>query len=139
MDVFYFGPWGGAGHYVWTPDGRHPRPERAGPWGPDDLDSSSYRLLHGRRNGSFDTGRGLVPIDPEEAQGVWRLTRSSDAAGSWTAIGCWDRTCDPRGNSKAVFVAKGEHTEEAMRELAARHFPAVWARIVGAGKDGDRR
>lgn len=130
MKVFYFGPWGGPGHYVWTPDGDHPRPERAGPWGPNELDASSYKRDYGR-SAAFDTGRGFCPVDPEEPQGVWRLTRAVYLFEPWTAIGCWDRTSDRRGNSKAVFVAEGEHDMEAMQRIAAEHFPAVWARILG--------
>jgi hypothetical protein len=33
-----------------------------------------------------------------------------------------------------VFVAEGEYTEDEMRVLAARWFPAVWARITGAAR-----
>lgn len=129
LTLFYFGPWGEPGHYVWTPDGRHPRPERAGPWSPGELDASSYQNDYHRR-AALDTGQGFCPADPEEPQGVWRLTRGSDAAGPWTAIGCWDRTCDRRGQSKAVFVAEGEHDLEAMQAIAAQHFPEVWTRIA---------
>lgn len=130
-DVFYFGPWGGPGHYIWTPDARYPRPHRAGPWTPGDLDASSYSTRERLYRRTVDTGRGFCPVDPEERQGVWRLTRGVYLFEPWTAIGAWDRTCDPRGQCKAVFVAKGEHSEEAMKEIAARHFPAVWARITG--------
>ena len=129
MRVFYFGPWGEPGHYIWTPKG--PRVwDKVGPWSGSDLDASSYKLDY--RDRAIPTGRGFCPADAAEPQGVWALTRGHDAAGAtWTAIGCWDRTCDPRGQSKAVFVAEGEHDEAAMQALAARHFPAVWARILG--------
>lgn len=99
MKVFYFGCWGGAGHYIWTPRGDHPQPEKAGPWKPHDLDASTV-----------------------------------DHRDGWTALGAWDRTCDGRRGSKAVFVAEGEYTEDEMRVLAARWFPAVWARITGAAR-----
>lgn len=127
MNVFYFGPWGGPGHHVWTPSGMHPRPEMAGPWRPVDLDASSYDTRERMYGRTVDTGRGFVPVDPEEKQGIWRLTH----APGWTAIGAWDRTCDRRGQCKAVFVAEGEHDLEAMQRIAAEHFPAVWSRITG--------
>lgn len=123
MKVFYFGCWDGPGHYVWTPSGTHPRPEMAGPWSPADLDASPIDW-----RGS--TGRGVVPEDREQRQGVWRLTRAMYLFAPWTAIGAWDRTCDRRGGSKAVFVAEGQHSEEAMKRIAAEHFPQVWARIT---------
>jgi hypothetical protein len=72
----------------------------------------------------------VVPVDPDEREHVWRLTHRD----GWTALGAWDRTCDGRRGSKAVFVAEGEYTEDEMRVLAARWFPAVWARITGAAR-----
>lgn len=121
MKVFYFGAWGQVGHHVFTPAGLSPRPHMAGPWTPRELDANGYDA-RGRT-----TGGGFCPPDPEQPQGVWRLTTST----GWTAIGCWDRTCDERKGSRSVFVAEGEHSEAEMREIAARHFPAVWARIHG--------
>jgi hypothetical protein len=126
VKVFYFGCWGGAGHYIWTPSGGHPRPEKAGPWEPHDLDAST--VDHRGR----DTGRGVVPVDPDEREHVWRLTHRD----GWTALGAWDRTCDGRRGSKAVFVAEGEHDEATMRGFAASYFPAVYSRIMRAYAEG---
>ncbi len=120
MKVFYFGDWGDIGHFLVAPNGW---PHRlAGPWRLVDLDAQpvDYR-------GS--TGRGVVPEDPEQREGVWRLTHRD----GWTAIGAWDRTGDARSYSKAVFIAEGEHDLPAMERIAAEHFPAVWARIVKRG------
>ena len=121
MKVFYFGAWSAAGHYVFTPSGLSPRPEMAGPWSPRDLDTDGYDT-RGRV-----TGGGFCPPDPDQPQGVWRLT----SAPGWTAIGCWDRTCDERKGSRSVFVAEGEHSEDETLAIAAEHFPKVWARIQG--------
>lgn len=120
--VFYFGPWDRAGHYIWTPRGDHPRPEKAGPWEVHDLDASP--LDHFNR----DTGKGVVPLDRDETEGVWRLT----CRDGWTALGAWDRTCDRRNGSKAVFIAEGTHDENTMRAVAAAWFPVIWARISKA-------
>lgn len=118
MKVFYFGPWGDVGHHLVAPNGLPCRV--AGPWNPAALDAHPVDF-----RGS--TGRGVVPEDPEQRTGVWRLTHRD----GWTALGAWDRTGDRRPYSKAVFVAEGEHDEAAMKEIAARHFPSVWARIHG--------
>ena len=129
MKVYYFGAWASAGHRIWTPDGDIAR--RAGPWTDRDLDHSSYKVRYSG-GPAIATGRGFVPVDAEETQGFWRLTRGTAAAGgAWTALGCYDRAADSRGGSISVFIAEGEHDEQAMRALAARHFPAVWARIHG--------
>lgn len=125
MRVFYFGCWGGPGHYVWTPNGRHARPEMAGPWTPGELDAPTT-------DWRGPTGHGVTPVDRDQKQGVWRLSLRDTAAGMWTAIGAYDRTEDRRFGSVAVFVAEGEHGEEQMKRIAAEHFPAVWARITGA-------
>jgi hypothetical protein len=129
VKVFYFGAWDGPGHYLWKPTGRTTW-AKAGPWAPGDLDASSYRRDY--RGVAIPTGRGVVPVDAAEVQGVWQLTRGTDAAGgAWTALGCYDRTADSRRGSISVFVAEGDHDEQAMKALAERHFPAVWARIHG--------
>lgn len=124
IKVFYFGCWGDAGHYIWTPGGRMGGP-KAGPWTISDLDAPSYER-HTRQGLSASTGRGFVPVDREETQGVWRLTQQD----AWTAIGGYDRTQDRRGGSISVFVAEGTYTEEEMRAIAAEHFPVVWDRIL---------
>lgn len=129
MKVFYFGTWGAAGHYIFLPSGHTAHPEKAGPWSPRDLDANGYEERLGGR--CILTSGGFCPPDPKQPLGVWKLTHGVDTTGAWTAIGCWDRSCDQRLGSKAVFVAQGEHDEVAMREIADRHFPAVWARIQG--------
>ena len=126
MRADYFGCWGGPGHYLWTPDGNTAR--AAGPWTARNLDASSYARPDFYSTVALSTGRGFAPVDGEERQGVWRLTR----APGWTAISAYDRTCDGRKGSISVFVAEGEHDTETMKAIAAEHFPAVWARITGA-------
>jgi len=124
MIVLYFGPWGQAGHHLFRPSGIHSRPSRqAGPWTLAELDATPYTWRGGQLGA--DSGRGVVPVDQHEREGVWRLTHRD----GWTALGAWDRSCDTRRGSKAVFIAEGTHDEQAMREIAAREFPEVWARI----------
>ena len=136
MKVFYFGCWGGLGHYVWTPSGMHPRPAMAGPWSEGDLDAEPLPVAFARYNGAHlaDPARGFMPIGTHEKQplGVWRVTTGRNADGPWTALGCWDRSEDRRLGSKAVFVAEGDQDAEAMKRIAAEHFPQAWARIAGA-------
>lgn len=127
--ILYFGCWGDVGHYLWAHDRNMLHYcAAAGPWTVRDLDATPYERTY-RGEEVRDSGRGLVPVDREERQGIWRHTQRD----GWTAIGAWDRTVDRRGGSKAIFVAEGMHTEEAMREMAAAAFPSVWARIAAGG------
>lgn len=119
--VYYFGCWDGPGHFLFTPDGRTVRCN----W--QDFTTPTPWTL-----GEFDAPDGkevVVPVDPEQREGVWRLSHQEKAGVVWTAYGCHDRTCDRRRGACAVFVAEGQYDEAMMRELAARFFPAVWARI----------
>jgi len=127
---FYFGPWGGPGHYLWTPIGERPR--QVGPWSDRDLDRDGYESAYGRAAHGV-TGDGFCPPDPTQPEHVWRLVRGLDSEGQhWTAIGCWDRSCDRRFGSKAVFVAPGELSAGDLMALAAKSFPTIWARIYEA-------
>ena len=124
MEAFYFGAWGGPGHRIWTPSGGTAR--AAGPWTDRDLDAPSY---HGPSARAVDTGRGFVPVDGNEREGIWRITHAGPW--KWTAIGCYDRSQDHRRGSVSIFVAEGEHDEDTMKTIARERFPAVWARICG--------
>lgn len=116
MRVFYFGCWSRSGHAMWTPNGEV---REGGPWSYSTLDAAPLDS-HGR-----NTGRGLVPADPEQQEGVWRLTHKD----GWTALGAWDRSVDTRRGSVSVFVAEGTHGELDMLRITSTAFPSVWDRI----------
>ena len=91
MEVFYFGCWGGPGHFVWAPDGGHARPEMAGPWTQGDLDSDPQPAAFARYNGAHfaDPSRGFMPMGTHERQPlcVRRVKSGRDEAGcQWTAL-----------------------------------------------------
>ena len=70
--------------------------------------------------------------DPNaQPQGVWRMRYHAE----WdlTFYGCWDRSGDHRFGSVSVLIAPGYLDETAMRQLFAREFPNIWARIEAAG------
>jgi hypothetical protein len=120
--IFYFGCWSDSGHYLFTPDGNTVRCNWSDfttptPWTLRELDAPADKAV-------------LQPAETR-AQGVWRLSHRAREGATWTALGCHDYTQDRRPGSVSVFVAEGEHDEQAMREIATRHFPAVWARILG--------
>jgi hypothetical protein len=116
--VFYFGAWGGTGHYLWTPDGKTTWDVRL-PW--KNID-------------------GALAVDPALADPRWRacVTSESQPEGrarlhhldGWTALAWWDRSCDARFGSNSAIAARGEHSAAEMAELLRRAFPAIWDRIT---------
>jgi hypothetical protein len=46
VKIFYFGAWGGPGHYIWAPFGETAR--KAGPWTDRDLDALTCPLTFAR-------------------------------------------------------------------------------------------
>lgn len=118
-EVYYFGCWGGLGHYLWTPGGRTRNEERM-PWSLRELDGSlagDPALADARRPGHWS----------DQPEGVVRLHHRA----GWTAIAFWDRSQDQRGNSNSAFLARGDLTGEEMIERFELSFPAVWQRITG--------
>ncbi len=75
---------------------------------------------------------GLLPPHQPETQGRPHLA----VINGWTVLGMWDRTADSRGACNASFIAEGVHTLEEMKTIAARDFPALWARVQN---DQDQR
>jgi hypothetical protein len=119
QDVYYFGAWGMAGHYLWTPDGRNAwDAERSIPW--ENIDgplAGDPALATHDRPYHWSTDR--------QPEGLARLHHLD----GWTALAFWDRSCDTRFGSNSVLFARGEHTAAEMVALFERHFPRVWQRI----------
>ncbi len=118
-EVYYFGAWGMAGHYLWTPDGRDAwEARRALPWPEVDGVLAGDPALadpHRRNHWSTDS----------QPEGRARLHHRD----GWTALAFWDRSCDTRHGSNSVIIARGERDAAEMLVLFEQHFPAVWARI----------
>ena len=113
---FYFGCWGGTGHYLWSPEGRQV-PHQDGLDGP-------YLPTCPRRCPRYCGGD-----DKCQPQGLARLASEARR----TVLDFWDRTVDGRGGSHSLFILPpGLDFAEAVR--AARiHFPDIWARLDEAG------
>lgn len=117
-ECYYFGCVGEPGHFLYD---------------------SSLRSVGGGsitgwpwRRGGLDCEYAPGGSDGPQKLGVTALAHHE----GWTVLAMWDRSVDKRGNSNAAFIARGEHDEGAMREIAAAAFPAVWARI-GLGFDAE--
>ncbi len=129
--VYYFGCWGGPGHFLFAPDGRS--------FGRNDPLPVGLRQLDGKLCGDpaladlSGLRRGHPPYwpgdDAHQPQGVARLHHVE----GWSVLAWWDRTGDHRGGSNSAFVARGTLTAEALAQLGAEAFPAVWARVEAAG------
>ncbi len=115
------------GHYLYLPvPGRRGAgvgwtgdPFGATPWTGEELDQGL--LLAKEQRGRSD--------ERDQTQGLARLCHRN----GWTALSLWDRTGDPRGGSNSAIVAEGLHDFDTMVKLFAETFPALWARITGAG------
>lgn len=104
VHLFYFGPIGEAGHYLWDARGKMLWPERIGPWSLGELDGS------------------LQPKGVDQAEGLALL----HYVDGWTALAFWDRTIDSRMGSNSVYVANGTLSFDEMVALAKERFKARW-------------
>ena len=104
MILYFFGAWGGPGHYLWYPTGT---------WASRQLEWSQ------KLDGVF------APDDPQQTPYRARLARSD----GWTIVAFWDRSEDQRMGSNSAFVAKGEHTFEAVMEQARLQFAPLFQRF----------
>jgi hypothetical protein len=118
--VFYFGAWGAAGHFLWTPDGRTAwEAQRTLPWRDLDGPLAGDPALE-------DTCRRRYWSSDHQPEGLARLHHLD----GWTALAFWDRSCDTRFGSNSAVIARGEHSAAEMVEMLQRAFPAVWERIT---------
>lgn len=128
--VYYFGRWGGPGHYLWSPAGHIAEQAVTTPWTLRELDplcgDPALADVRGRRSGDPLYWPGDEAHQP---QGVARLYHRE----GWTALAWWDRSCDTRFGSNSAFVARGTLTAEALAQLGATAFPSVWTRVEAAG------
>ncbi len=134
-DVFYFGCWGEAGHYLHDPTGHCPRESHAIE---HFMFNGEKRHLDGnlapRLLGSkLSCGKleGPYPRSAECPQG--QFLRHELSTG-FTAIAWWDRNQgDTRGACNSTVLVRGSHTTETMLANFAHHFPSVKARLDKAG------
>lgn len=119
LRIFYFGCWGGTGHFLWTRDALSAERVRH-PWG------VGRRGLDGALAPGFrDPRRGEVAPE-DQHQGAAALVHRD----GWTALAFWDRSVDHRAGSNSVFLAPGTLTADEMIKLARETFPSVWARFM---------
>lgn len=108
-DIYYFGCWQEAGHYLRDPRGytHHYRLEPTFPVAEHVLDG------------------GLLPPGLPEVEGRASLIHVN----GWTILTFWDRSVDSRGKCSSTFIAKGTRYFDAMVLCAKYHFPNVWERF----------
>lgn len=120
-DVFYHGCIGESGHFLWVSDVRYARSS--------DLPSDWPKEFGSGYMPGAALDATYCPKAPKgtyvEPQGLAALHH----VGGWTVLAAWDRTVDSRGRSNSVFVVRGEHNFGETCRLAAKAFPAVWARM----------
>lgn len=117
MKAFYFGCWGGTGHFLCDERGRMARRDNGSPWTEEQLDTGFCPGM------VREYGRLVAPR--EQPEGAARLVHER----GWTALAFWDRSVDSRGSSNSCFVLEGEHDFEATVRLARERFPSVWSRF----------
>lgn len=127
--MFYFGPWDEAGHYLSDERGRSVgRNERGAlPWNewrgdvdgvlqPHPEDTCASRRRH-YPSTYCDCGRG-----PE---GIAMLHHKD----GWTALSFWDRSVDKRGACNSTYFAEGTFSFEEMVEMAKTRFAYRWNKM----------
>ena len=122
-EMFYFGPWDRAGHYLVGVGGSYVRNEdRVTPWTPGQLDGGlqpHFKECERKRPGaspdrycSCSSGKqGLALLHHKDG---------------WTALAFWDRSVDTRGACCSVYIAKGINTFDEMVAIAKTHFKYRW-------------
>lgn len=129
--MFYFGPWGEPGHYLFNEHRMWVHKEESTiPWN-GQIDG---RLQPGCR---FEGGR-WEHYDADETEGRAILHHKD----GWTAISFWDRSVDTRFASNSTYFAEGTFTFEQMAEMAKTRFVDRWKRMkfdVVQHKDPDQK
>lgn len=100
----YFGCWGGAGHYVWTPQRSN-----------DDRNHEWLRLLDGK-----------LPPAGEQLEGLAKLYHFNGV----TLLAFWDRSGDSRLGSNSVFALPGKLSFDQIVLQSRCLFPDVWQRFT---------
>ena len=125
----YFGVWsaGGAGHYLYNPEGSQDFPgyDRCSQLTASHLDSSK-KLLPGF------TSPNQSSYHVDQVQGLWRHTIWDDGGVPLSVLACWDRTGDSRGGCNSQFWIWGTKDRDEAERLAKEAFPEQWARIEAA-------
>lgn len=112
-EIYFFGCWGDAGHYLHDRHGRKRYNERGTSW--PDLDGT---LVPGPRD-RYDRPTG------EQVEGRAALHRKD----GWTALAWWDRSVDRREGSNAVLLVRGALSAGEMLVLRREMLPDVWSRF----------
>lgn len=116
--MFYFGPWGEPGHYMFNEHRMWVHKEEDNiPWN-GQIDG---RLQPGCR---FEDGR-WEHYDADETEGRALLHHKN----GWTALSFWDRSVDTRFASNSTYFAEGTFTFEQMVEMAKARFADRWNRM----------
>ncbi len=122
--MFYFGPWDCAGHYVCDESGHsvNRETERILPWGHG---PERHPLDCCLQPGCYKDRDGRIENRGPQIEGHAVLHHLN----GWTAIGFWDRTIDTRPNSNSVYMAEGTFTFAEMVDMAKARFSKRWNKM----------
>ncbi len=112
--MYYFGPWGESGHYLFTEQKRHVWTEDVIPWALGEIDCGLQPGCKGKKSYQID--------NKIQVEGEALIHHKSE----WTALSFWDRTVDERYGCNSTYLAKGEFTFAQMVVLARTRFPERW-------------
>lgn len=118
-EMFYFGPWGEPGHYLFNEHGTWAHKEEYRiPW--------KWAIDGCLQPGCRPDGNGRYHHDGDpEIQGQALLHHKD----GWTALSFWDRSVDTRFASNSNYFAEGIFTFEQMVEMARKRFADRWNRM----------
>jgi hypothetical protein len=107
-EIYYFGCWKDAGHYLHLPDGNFATRNLPSDFPCEWRQLDTLFLPHGIQH-----------------QGWAQLVKIDRSNTFWTILSFHDG----RGGSHSTFVARGDHSREDMLTLCKKYFPHVFARM----------
>lgn len=118
--MFYFGPWGRAGHHYFRENGMHVsyQTERELPWKPGDIDGKL-------QPGCYELHPGYWSVKGKDVEGEALLHKKN----GWTAISFWDSSVDKRGRCNSTYIAEGDFTFAQMVQMSSERFSQRWGKM----------
>jgi hypothetical protein len=120
-EMYFFGPWERAGHYLHREDGcTDYEAEKTIPWTLGQLDGGIQPHLCGKEeSGKRCYGGTCAP------QGIASVHHKD----GWTALAFWDSSVDHRSGCVSVYLAKGDFDFTQIVDMAKMRFAKRWNKM----------
>ena len=120
-EMYFFGPWEQAGHFLFNERGQEQWGKKSViPWTLGQMDGGLQPHLCGREETGKPCGRGTCA-----PQGIASVHHKD----SWTALAFWDSSVDKRGGCVSVYLARGDFDFTQIVEMAKTRFAKRWNKM----------